>query len=54
MTILEKIVEQKKREVARLPIQAVTPADLQQVLAKRGDRRDFAAALRQPRRGAWP
>ena len=52
MTILEEIVEQKKREVARLPIQTVTPTDLQAVLSKRGDRRDFAAALRQPQRGS--
>jgi indole-3-glycerol phosphate synthase len=51
MNILDKIVEQKKREVARLPSGPVSGQDLRAAMAKRGDRRDFLAALRQPRPG---
>jgi indole-3-glycerol phosphate synthase len=51
MTILETIVAQKHREIATLPAQAITVADLRQALARRGDRRDFLRALRHPRRG---
>ena len=51
MTILDTIVEQKRREVALLPPGDITPADLQQAMAARGGARDFAAALRRPRRG---
>jgi indole-3-glycerol phosphate synthase len=42
MNILDKIVAQKEREVASLPERPVTPAS---------GRRDFAGALRNPRRG---
>jgi indole-3-glycerol phosphate synthase len=42
MNILDKIVAQKEREVASLPRRPVTPA---------AGRRDFARALRNPRRG---
>jgi indole-3-glycerol phosphate synthase len=52
VTILDTIVEEKKREVARLPKQEISAASLLAVLAKRGDRRDFLAALRQPRFGS--
>lgn len=52
MNILDTIVEQKLREVARLPRQAVTAADLRAVLAQRGDPRDFLGALRKPKSGA--
>lgn len=48
MTILDTIVEEKKREVALLPPGPVTAADLQAEMRKRGDCRDFVAALRQP------
>ena len=51
MTILDTIVEEKKREVARLPQRSVSAADLQAALATRGGRRDFAEALRTPKRG---
>jgi indole-3-glycerol phosphate synthase len=51
MTILDKIVEQKKRELARLPSGTVCEQDLRAAMAKRGDRRDFLAALRQPHPG---
>lgn len=51
MTILDTIVEQKKIEVAKLPDHDITAADLRSALDRRGPRRDFALALRQPRRG---
>jgi indole-3-glycerol phosphate synthase len=47
-TILERIVEQKRREVARLPARTISAADLLTALRDRGDRRDFAAALARP------
>ncbi len=51
MTILDTIVEEKRREVARLPQRPVTAADLKAAVAARGGLRDFAGALRQPRGG---
>jgi len=51
MSILDTIVEQKRCEVARLPVAEITVETLRAALAARGDRRDFFAALRQPRRG---
>lgn len=48
MNILQKIVEQKKLEVARLPQRALSGSDLRKALEQRGDRRDFVAALRGP------
>jgi indole-3-glycerol phosphate synthase len=51
MTVLDTIVEEKRREVARLPQQKVTSAQLKQALCARGERRDFVHALRQPRHG---
>ena len=50
-TILDTIVEQKRLEVARLPADPVTVETLRTALARRADRRDFFAALRNPRRG---
>ncbi len=51
MNILDNIVEQKKIEVSRLPRRAISAATLQEAMRSRGDRRDFAAALRQPKLG---
>src|SRR6266481_1934734 len=51
MNILETIVAQKKLEVARLGERTVTLSDLKAALRRHGPRRDFAGALRQPRRG---
>lgn len=51
MTILDKIVEQKRREIARLPAEPVSPTSLRAALEQRGELRDFAAALRRPRAG---
>ncbi len=45
MTILDTIVEQKRREVARLPQRTVSIAELRAVLHARGERRDFLGAL---------
>jgi len=51
MTILDTIVEQKIREVAQLPARLIAAGDLRDALLEHGERRDFIAALRQPRRG---
>jgi indole-3-glycerol phosphate synthase len=50
-TILDTVVEEKKREVARLPQRALSVADLKAALLARGARRDFTGALREPKRG---
>ena len=49
--ILDTIVEEKKREVAKLPARLIAAGDLRDALLEHGERRDFAAALRQPRLG---
>jgi indole-3-glycerol phosphate synthase len=49
--ILERIVEQKRRETALLPSGEVCVDDLKKALAQRRDKRDFAAALRTPPQG---
>lgn len=51
MNILDTIVEEKRREIAKLPHHRPTPQDLRAAMTERRPRRDFAAALRQPRRG---
>src|ERR1041385_6373146 len=51
MNILDTIVEQKQREVAQLPRHEVTANDLNAALRAHGQRRDFAEALRKPKRG---
>ena len=45
MNILDKIVEQKKREVAALPARIIAAGDLRDALLEHGERRDFRAAL---------
>jgi indole-3-glycerol phosphate synthase len=52
MTILEKIVEEKHREVERLPANRLGPSELEAAMRRRGDLRDFMAALRKPRTGS--
>jgi len=47
MNILDTIVEEKRREVARLPEREVSVEILRNVLDARDERRDFAAALRR-------
>lgn len=49
--ILETIVEQKKLEVAKLPERLIAAGDLRDAMLEHGERRDFLAALRQPRVG---
>jgi indole-3-glycerol phosphate synthase len=46
MTILDAIVEQKKREVALLPARIVAAGDLRDAMLEHGERRDFLGALR--------
>ncbi|MEI9961137.1 MAG: indole-3-glycerol phosphate synthase TrpC [Limisphaerales bacterium] len=51
MNILDKIVEEKKREVARLPERIIAVGDLRDAMLEHGERRDFIAALKKPRLG---
>ena len=46
MNILDTIVEQKKREVAKLPARIIAAGDLRDALLEHGERRDFNAALK--------
>ena len=50
--ILDEIVEQKKREIAKLPTRIIAAGDLRDALLERGERRDFLAALRKPKVGS--
>src|ERR1700733_5547345 len=50
MTILDTIVEQKKREVALLPARIIAAGDLRDAMLEHGERRDFVAALRHASR----
>lgn len=51
-TILDKIVEQKKCEIAQLPHGHASPSAIAAALLVRGERRDFLQALQNPRRGS--
>ena len=48
-TILDTIVQEKQREVTRLPDRVIAVGDLRDARLERGEGRDFLAALRQPR-----
>ena len=50
MNILDKIVEEKKREVAKLPARIIAAGDLRDAMLEHGERRDFLEALRNPSR----
>src|SRR5215212_8495919 len=52
MTILETIVEEKNKEVARLPQRNLSASVLKAALDSRSDKRDFSSALRHPKRGS--
>jgi indole-3-glycerol phosphate synthase len=52
VTILDTILEEKRREVTRLPRRLVSTADLKTAMSERSQRRDFLAALRTPRLGS--
>ena len=49
MNILDKIVEEKKREVAKLPARLIAAGDLRDAMLEHGERRDFISALKNPR-----
>ncbi len=51
MNILEKIVEQKKVEIAQMAKRPATAEHLRWAVKTHGQRRDFASALRFPRHG---
>lgn len=51
MNILDEIVEQKKREVTQLPARLIAAGDLRDAMLEHGERRDFIAALKNPRVG---
>jgi indole-3-glycerol phosphate synthase len=51
VNILDKIVEQKKREIARLPVRLIAAGDLRDAMLEHGERRDFFAALKNPHVG---
>jgi len=51
VNILDKIVEEKKREVAKLPSRRIAVGDLRDAMLEHGERRDFMASLRKPRYG---
>jgi len=51
MNILDKIVEEKKREVAKLPARLIAAGDLRDAMLEHGERRDFIFALKNPRVG---
>lgn len=51
MTILERILEAKRKELLSVPDDRVSVDRLQEVVDLRGGVRPFAAALRQPRNG---
>ena len=46
MNILDKIVEEKKREIAKLPTRLIAAGDLRDAMLEHGERRDFIAALK--------
>ncbi|HWC58819.1 MAG TPA: indole-3-glycerol phosphate synthase TrpC [Verrucomicrobiae bacterium] len=48
--ILDTIVEEKKREVAKLPARIIAAGDLRDAMLEHGERRDFLAALRNATR----
>ena len=51
MNILEKIVEQKKSEIAQMPKRPATAEHLRWAVKTHGPRRDFHTALKFPRHG---
>ena len=52
MSVLDTIVEQKRKEVARIPSRSISPAELQKAMKARGDARGFLAALRGTKTGS--
>lgn len=54
VNILDKIVEETKREVAKLPARSMAAGDLRDAMLERGESRDFLAALRNASRIPHP
>jgi indole-3-glycerol phosphate synthase len=52
VNILDKIVEEKKREVAKLPERRIAAGDLRDLMLERDEQRDFLAALQKPKSGS--
>ncbi len=50
MNILDKIVEQKKLEVAKFPARLIAAGDLRDAMLEHGERRDFIAAIKKARK----
>ena len=50
MNILDKIVEEKKREIVKLPARIIAAGDLRDAMLEHGERRDFIGALKSGRR----
>jgi len=50
MNILDKIVAEKRLEVAKLPARLIAAGDLRDAMLEHGERRDFIAALKNPSR----
>jgi indole-3-glycerol phosphate synthase len=48
VNILDTIVEEKNREIARLPNRPIAAGDLRDLMLERNERRDFLGALRNP------
>jgi indole-3-glycerol phosphate synthase len=46
VNILDEIVEEKKREIAKLPARLIAAGDLRDAMLEHGERRDFIARLR--------
>jgi indole-3-glycerol phosphate synthase len=49
VNILDKIVEEKKREIAKLPVRIIAAGDLRDAMLERGERRDFLSAIQNPK-----
>lgn len=49
VNILDQIVEEKKREIAKLPARLIASGDLRDAMLEHGERRDFMAALKSGR-----
>jgi len=52
VTILETIIEEKRRELGRFPARTVSVAHLKASLRSRGEQRDFFGALKRPKLGS--
>jgi len=48
MNILDKIVAEKRTEIAKLPARLIAAGDLRDAMLEHGERRDFISALKNP------